>query len=84
MFVPSISAGIIRLADRLVSAWRQRGARRRKARIVRHVEGLPPYLLKDIGLAGTSDVAAAVDRGRAPGERGPDRLCRTAILPHAA
>lgn len=58
--------------------------KRTNAIAVRHLETLPAYLLKDIGLAGYAEIEAAVEQGRPLDAKDDQHWCAGLILPHAA
>lgn len=65
MPVPSITPIAAGLATAVKTLHQRWSRARTNARIVRHLQGMPGYLRRDIGLTDDADVAKVVDRGLA-------------------
>lgn len=84
MLIAAIPSILARLGHAAVARMRDYSRKHHNARTICHLEALPAYLRRDIGLPDDADIAAIVDHG--PAGRATDREpCRPlSILPHAA
>jgi hypothetical protein len=83
MLTAAIHAMLARVLRETATLWRSHARKRSNAMAIRHLEALPAYLRRDIGLADGADIAEAVEHGivrRAP-DAGQARC--PGMLPHA-
>jgi hypothetical protein len=82
MTLPAIGHILAELRFKFRTLRQNRLKRRATARAIRHLEGLPAYLLRDVGILDAADIAGAVGRGQ-PQPSGAQRRCAVMLLPHA-
>ncbi len=64
----SINSILARIADAMAKLTRERDIIYANALAIRHIEVMPDYLRRDIGVPEGADIAAVIERGTARGE----------------
>ena len=82
MLIETVRSVFAQLVDAVEIVMLDRARKRSNAIAVRHIEDLPAYLRRDIGILDDAQIGDAVERG---GRRIDDQdACRSlAIVPHA-
>lgn len=82
MLIETVRSVFAHVVDAVEIVMLDHARRRSNAMAVRHIEDLPVYLRRDIGILDDAEIGDAVERG---GRRTDDRdACRPlAIVPHA-
>jgi hypothetical protein len=83
MLTAAIHAMLARVLQEIATLRRSHSRKRKNSMAIRHIEALPDYLRRDIGLADGADIADAVEHGIARLAPDPGRVRCAGLLPHA-
>ncbi|MCO5160434.1 MAG: hypothetical protein M9939_04820 [Mesorhizobium sp.] len=83
MLVETVRSVFAHFVDAVEIVMLDRARKRAKAMAVRHIEDLPAYLRRDIGIRDDADIVEVVEHGLARRPAGKEIRHGDPILPHA-